>query len=73
MFWPSYLHNEGSKGVLQYDSVTHYDVKINIFEFLPFSPRNYNCVKVKSMAELLYWIALDFTGVPDKVSSECIS
>lgn len=34
--------------------------------------RNYNLVKVEFIAELLYWIAVDFTGVLNEVASECI-
>ncbi len=30
-------------------------------------------VKVEFMAELLYWIALHFTGVPNKVATEYIT
>ncbi len=28
-------------------------------------------VKVEFISELLYWIALNFTGVPNKVATEC--
>lgn len=28
--------------------------------------------KVKFMAELLYWIALDCTGIPNEVGGECM-
>lgn len=29
-------------------------------------------VKVELITELLYWIALDFPGVPNKMEGECI-
>lgn len=32
---------------------------------------NYKLVKVKFMAELMYWIVLDCVGVPNKVASKC--
>ncbi len=31
-----------------------------------------NFVKVEFIAELLYWIALDCIGVPNKVATDCV-
>lgn len=71
LYWTAYIERYNA---VQYNFNYNLNNKHNsIYTFLTMSPMCImSFINIDVMAELSYWTALDCTGSPNKVATECI-